>query len=129
MDWRRCMNELPPAISEESADSEANSGWPFAGTDIVIDDEDDAESCSGVTDHGMGEDQRILSWKSWLMEISPKYEQCNNINCDQDGHKGKDKGEGEVEGEDDGMSTMEELVDEKESNRLFWEACLAHGYP
>ncbi|KAJ0975647.1 hypothetical protein J5N97_017612 [Dioscorea zingiberensis] len=105
MDRWSSMNELPLANSEVSADSEADSGCPgttFGAPGIIVEDEDDAESCSGGADHAMGDDQRLLSWKSWLMEMNSKYE-CNT--CE--------------EGEGDGMSTMEELelVDDKESNR------------
>lgn len=83
------------------------------------DDDDDSESCTGSAgycddiddrmseDYGIdggGEDRKVMAWSAWLAAVAE-----------------------EVTAEDQVAVAVE--VDDAEQSRLFWETCLASGYP
>lgn len=118
----------PPAISEASGDSETDRS-PITPPMIAGYDDDDAESSSGSGgDDAPPRDERWMSWRSWLIEYASR---CKYTKFDD--KQGKNKSSTQIT-EENGLKPVEEkkkstVAEERESHRLFWEACLAHGYP
>ncbi|CAK7332893.1 unnamed protein product [Dovyalis caffra] len=124
---RRVLDVSSFLLVEGSADSEADYGLPKLYLDVTIacddDDDDDAESCScDTTDHVHGfdeafevDDHREPSWSGCKMILRDAALDCMIIE------------EGEEESKVDN-NLRKEVVDAME-DRLFWETCLAAGYP
>ncbi|CAL9153825.1 unnamed protein product [Musa hybrid cultivar] len=116
MDWIPEEDESSEGISEGSGDSDADA-IAMAPSETMAYDSDDAESCCGDGDDeggaavGKGEvEERCVSWRCWLVERAPEYEV------------------GKVD-DRRGANEPAAAASDAESARLFWEACLAHGYP
>ncbi|URE31452.1 hypothetical protein MUK42_35314 [Musa troglodytarum] len=99
----------------------------MAPSETMAYDSDDAESCcggggddEGGAAFGKGEvEESCVSWRCWLMERALGYEVG-----EVDDRRGANGCRASV--------TSGEPVaaaSDAESARLFWEACLAHGYP
>ncbi|RRT34684.1 hypothetical protein B296_00053004 [Ensete ventricosum] len=122
MDWRRPDDET----WEVSGDSEVDDAMAIGIAAAY--DSDDAESssgCGGGDDEGGAAgreaDERCMSWSGWLAEYASQYEVVADVvvGCDQKGANGSASG----------VTGPEAAMADAESDRLFWEACLAHGYP
>ncbi|MFX9112481.1 hypothetical protein ABTN46_19405, partial [Acinetobacter baumannii] len=89
-----------------------------------------AESSSGGCNEkndGDQRDERWMSWRSWLIEYASQSEQMEHDDEQREGGLFAQNIE-----KDGSMPRVEEesmVAEEGESNRLFWEACLADGYP
>ena len=104
------------SLMEETGDSEANYLEVKAYDDY---DEDGRESCNGhvkcVRDDDEDEeeeeddddDEKVMAWSTWIAMARSEW--------------GKRDQEEEEE--------RSPLVVDEEENRLFWETCLATGYP
>ncbi|XP_073009358.1 uncharacterized protein [Typha latifolia] len=92
---------------DDDAESYSGGGRFDAGDG---DEEEDADADGGET-HGEV-DERWMSWRSWLMENAAKCED--------------DEGCSREDGMD--LSAAAAVGGDVERDRVFWEACLAHGY-
>ncbi|EHA8592544.1 hypothetical protein COCNU_contig69613821G000010 [Cocos nucifera] len=124
-------DESSPATSEFSGDSEADSIPITPSTTFEFDDaDDDAESSSGGSNEKNDADQRDerwMSWRSWLVEYASQSE-----HMEYDDEQREDGLLTQNIEENGSMPRVEKesmVAEERESNRLFWEACLADGYP
>ncbi|XP_008812668.1 uncharacterized protein LOC103723514 [Phoenix dactylifera] len=124
-------DESSPATSEASGDSEADSVFIIPSTAFEFYDDDDAESSSGgCEDENDGDrrDERWMSWRSWLLENASLQSEHMEYDDEQ-----REDGLSTQDIEKDGtMPRVEKesmAKEEGESNRLFWEACLADEYP
>ncbi|KAL5227549.1 hypothetical protein ABZP36_015814 [Zizania latifolia] len=103
-------------LLEATGDSEADSApADNAGWSVVHADDGDAESCCGGDDSGGGGGAagsvEILSWERWMLENASCYMVAGDGVC--------------------AASVTEDAAvtgGDAESDRLFWEACIAHGY-
>ncbi|XP_040376124.1 uncharacterized protein LOC121053324 [Oryza brachyantha] len=99
--------QLVEATGDSESDSPAgDGGWP------VDADEGDAESCCGGDDGGAGSlPAEVLSWDRWMRECAGyHYQQLV-------------AGDGASSATEDAAARAD-----AESDRLFWEACIAHGF-
>ncbi|TVU20827.1 hypothetical protein EJB05_30424, partial [Eragrostis curvula] len=96
-------------LLEASGDSESDD-LEAAASIIDNADDGDAESCSGGDDEddGVGVSSRLVSWGCWMVEMSA--------------------GVVVVGAEGACPPSPEEPARDAEGDRLFWEACIAHGY-
>ncbi|KAG8051919.1 hypothetical protein GUJ93_ZPchr0001g32550 [Zizania palustris] len=105
---------LAPLLLEATGDSEAetapadNAGWS-----VVHVDDGDAESCCGGDDGGGSGagSVELLSWERWMLDSASCYMVAGDGLCAASATE-----DAAVHGGD------------AESDRLFWEACIAHGY-
>ncbi|RRT46431.1 hypothetical protein B296_00040608 [Ensete ventricosum] len=128
MDWIPEEDESSAGISEGSGDSDADA-IAMAPSETMAYDSDDAESCcggggddddEGGAAFGKGEvEERCLSWRCWLVERAPEYP----VGEVDDRRAAKGCSASVTSGEPPAAAS------DAESSRLFWEACLAHGYP
>lgn len=105
--------------AEESGDSEADSLlMPVQrGEDMdeFYENDDDSESCTASARYcdeiedrmsedyaidGGGEDRKVMAWSAWLAAVAKEV-----------------------------VAEQQVAVDDAEKSRLFWETCLASGYP
>ncbi|KAL0928554.1 hypothetical protein M5K25_000447 [Dendrobium thyrsiflorum] len=97
--------------AEESGDSEADLlVMPVQrGEDMDnFQDDDDSESCTESAGYCADfEDRKEMAWSAWLAAVA------------------EEVAEKQVEV----AVTVAVPMDEAEKNRLFWETCLASGYP
>ncbi|CAD5172312.1 uncharacterized protein LOC103986494 [Musa acuminata AAA Group] len=95
-----------PAVEEASGDSETSLGPPSDDHAVFDGDDDDQESCCCLDTHVIDDDKE------------EKEEEEEEV------------GEGdEAVVTTKGGEEEEGVVDPVEDNRLFWETCLASGYP
>ncbi|KAK3160871.1 hypothetical protein QOZ80_1BG0066270 [Eleusine coracana subsp. coracana] len=97
------------SLLEASGDSESDDLAAAAAT-IIDADDGDVESCSGGDDDGLEElhipgTSRLVSWGCWIME---------NASAGAEGAYL--------------LLPTEDEARNVEGDRLFWEACIAHGY-
>ncbi|TKW24606.1 hypothetical protein SEVIR_3G060500v4 [Setaria viridis] len=137
----------PTAAPQEEATGDSESGTPvsavlLAGDHPSVTDEDDAESCSGGGNNGVcgggcatsattgdddsdgdyvaveGDEAEVDSWMAvpWWRRMA-----VEGAAAHDDGGRCAPASEG-------GAVAGGESVHAAESNRLFWESCIAHGY-
>ncbi|KAH0470571.1 hypothetical protein IEQ34_000294 [Dendrobium chrysotoxum] len=103
-------DQLP---AEESGDSEADLlAMPVQrGEDMDgFQDDDDSESCTETAGYCADfEDRKVMAWSAWLAAVAEEV--------------------AEKQVEVAVTVTVAVPMDEAEKNRLFWETCLALGYP
>ncbi|PKU85046.1 hypothetical protein MA16_Dca018383 [Dendrobium catenatum] len=102
-------DQLP---AEETGDSEADSlVMPVQrgeGMDGFQDD-DDSESCTESAGYCADfEDRKVMAWSAWLAALAEEVAAEKQVEV---------------------ALTVAVPMDEAEKNRLFWETCLASGYP
>ncbi|PUZ56829.1 hypothetical protein GQ55_5G368500 [Panicum hallii var. hallii] len=96
---------------EATGDSECDDDLAAAATALDADDGDDAESCSGGDDYSVElDDRRLVSWECWIVESASVVVVGGEAACP-------------APTEDVAAATGD-----ADSDRLFWEACIAHGY-
>ncbi|CAL4956599.1 unnamed protein product [Urochloa decumbens] len=95
-------------LQEATGDSECDNDLQAAAGS----DDGDAESCSGGEDCSVDLDQRrLVSWGCWMVESASVVVVGGEAVCP--------------------ASTKEDTAaaaGDADSDRLFWEACIAHGY-
>ncbi|RLN23860.1 hypothetical protein C2845_PM07G10640 [Panicum miliaceum] len=95
---------------EATGDSECDDDLA-AATPTVNADDGDAESCSGGEDYSIELDERrLVSWECWMVESASVVVVGGEAAC-----PAPTEGDAAAAGDAD-------------SDRLFWEACIAHGY-
>ncbi|KAK3140744.1 hypothetical protein QOZ80_5AG0405230 [Eleusine coracana subsp. coracana] len=126
---------LPPEATGDSDDSDADVPFRAAGRSSETDD-DDAESCSGGFSGGLFigiatddatdkfEDDDDMTVEVDMTEVDsmmavPWWRRTGEYAANGDGGCAPAEGGGKLAG--GGRAAAE-------SNRLFWEACIAHGY-
>ncbi|RCV25539.1 hypothetical protein SEVIR_5G174700v4 [Setaria viridis] len=96
-------------LQEATGDSECDDDLQQAALDA---DDGDAESCSGGEDCSADLDERrLVSWECWMMESASVVAVGGEVACPASTEEGTAAGAGDAD-----------------SDRLFWEACIAHGY-
>ncbi|KAG2597706.1 hypothetical protein PVAP13_5KG245100 [Panicum virgatum] len=110
----------PPAAAawaflpqEATGDSECDGDLAAAAAAVDADD-GDAESCSGGEDCSAELDERrLVSWQCWMVESA------SVVVVGAEAAR-----PAPAQPEDDGAAADGDA----DSDRLFWEACIAHGY-
>lgn len=99
---------------EVTGDSECDDDQQAAAVAAVYADDGDAESCSGGEDHSVELDERrLMSWQCWMVESA------SVVVVGAEAAR-----PAPAQPEDDGAAADGDA----DSDRLFWEACIAHGY-
>ncbi|OEL20938.1 hypothetical protein BAE44_0018043 [Dichanthelium oligosanthes] len=97
-------------LQEATGDSECDD---LAAAAFDADD-GDAESCIGGEDYSVElDDRRLVSWECWMVERASVVVVGGEAACPPSTEK--DTAAAAAGGDDN-------------SDRLFWEACIAHGY-
>lgn len=148
MDWKKCVDVSPSLLFEDIADSDqtdAGANKIHAGDAIAGRDDQDAESCScdasddgtpGFDDHEVLDcDEQDSGASNGSDHGDDHYEQSTS-SCFSDvdlGCLSREKGEDEekniVEINKDDPSEKTEIIKDEMEDRLFWETCMAVGYP
>jgi len=153
MDWKKCVDVSPSLLFEDIADSDQTDAGAdhktHAGDAIAGRDDQDAESCScdasdgtpGFDDHDEvldcdeqdsgasngsdhGDDHYVQSTSSCFSDVA--------LGClsREEGEDHEETNIGEIsKGDPSEKSQKTEMIKDEMEDRLFWETCMAVGYP